>query len=293
MICNRMKFIVRNIFFLFIFGLLVCSCSSRTNDYSKIVNEWQGKKLIFPDFITDFVTGDTINLSESDFNILTFVDSVGCAGCKMKLNLWMEFLEGLDSIAVDADFKSVLIVNAKSEELLKQIERDSYSYPIVNDTTGYLYCLNRLCDEDMLRTFLVDKEKRIIAVGSPVLSYGIAELFRDIISGSKVCDLSTACIVSIEPSKIYLGEVSKGTEYSFMVRLNNLSSDTVRLRKIVSSCSCTEVFVKDSIILPKSELPVNVKFKEDTIAGDFIRTIHFYYHDFENPSVLGVSSSVE
>lgn len=65
---------------------------------ARIVEEWQGKEIVFPEVMTDFLTGDTIDLTDANFTILTYVDSAGCTGCKMRLALWNEFLYSLDSI---------------------------------------------------------------------------------------------------------------------------------------------------------------------------------------------------
>lgn len=66
-------------------GLILWSCSTDKSDYTKLVSEWQGKEIVFPDVMTDLLTGDTIDMSDADFTILTYVDSAGCTGCKMKL----------------------------------------------------------------------------------------------------------------------------------------------------------------------------------------------------------------
>lgn len=68
-------------------GLALWSCSSDTDAYAKLVSEWQGREIVFPDIMTDVLTGDTIDLSEADFTILTYVDSMGCVSCRMKLPL--------------------------------------------------------------------------------------------------------------------------------------------------------------------------------------------------------------
>ena len=69
--------------------LILCACSrpSETERYAAIVKEWQGKEIKLPHVMTDALTGDTIDLSDTDFIILTYVDSVGCTSCKMKLPL--------------------------------------------------------------------------------------------------------------------------------------------------------------------------------------------------------------
>lgn len=73
------------------------SCKSDKDRIAEIVEYWQGREIKFPEVMTDFLTGDTIDLSEADFTIFNYVDSVGCTGCKMKMPIWLEFLNSLDS----------------------------------------------------------------------------------------------------------------------------------------------------------------------------------------------------
>ncbi len=54
------------------FILSSCSKSFEKERFQKIVEEWQGKEIVLPDDMTDFLTGDTIDLSDADFTILTY-----------------------------------------------------------------------------------------------------------------------------------------------------------------------------------------------------------------------------
>ncbi|MBD5333680.1 MAG: hypothetical protein HDR97_08095 [Bacteroides sp.] len=86
-----------------IFGLLLATCStdSDTRRYARLVEEWQGHTVEFPSVMVDVMTGDTVDMSDADFTLLTYIDSAGCTGCRMRLPLWTEFLRSLDSIAGD------------------------------------------------------------------------------------------------------------------------------------------------------------------------------------------------
>lgn len=274
-------------------ALLIWACANDAdNRYAQLVSEWQCKEILLPETMVDFMTGDTIDLSETDFTILTFVDSAGCAGCQMKLTLWNEFLPALDSVASNANFNALLMVNANDDELTNRINRDEYTYPIINDTTGKYYRFNHLPEDDMFRTFLIDRNRRVIAIGNPILSNSVADLYRAIISGSKTFSSSGTQLMVIDTPKITIGEISPGKEYTHKVTLSNLSSDTVFIRSIISSCPCTEAVPDDSMIPPHAQLPVRITFKEDSAIGDFSRSIHFFYRNFENPTVLELSGTI-
>ena len=60
-----MKKSVIQIILMFLASITLWSCASETDAYAKFVSEWQGRKIMFPDVMTDVVTGDTIDLSDA------------------------------------------------------------------------------------------------------------------------------------------------------------------------------------------------------------------------------------
>ncbi|MDE5960741.1 MAG: DUF1573 domain-containing protein [Duncaniella sp.] len=281
------------IILLLLISLVSVSCASETDAYARLVAEWQGREIVFPDVMTDVLTGDTLDLSEADFTIITYIDSAGCTACKMKLSIWEEFLGSLDSIAGDAEFNSLIFINAKdSKELLYLIQRENYTYPVINDTNDLLNKTNQFPDNTTFRTFLLNRNKHVVAVGNPAYNNGIAELFRSIISGRKTFNhLGTQMIVA-DDSKKEIGEVRLGAVYTADYTLNNESMDTVFVREVISSCHCTEAIIPGNTIPPNGALPVQIKFHEDSLTGDFVRSVHIYYQEFENPTVLEISGTV-
>ncbi len=197
-----MKKSVIQIILMFLASITLWSCASETDAYARLVSEWQGREIMFPDVMTDVVTGDTIDLSDADFTILTYVDSTGCTGCKMKLPIWKEFFGSLDSIAGERDFNAVFVANAKdNRELTYLIQRDDYPYQVVNDVNDSLQKLNQFPDDIMLRTFLLDRNNHVVAIGNPAYNVGIAELYRAIISGRKTFNEGGTQMITVDDSK--------------------------------------------------------------------------------------------
>lgn len=52
------------------------------------------------------------------------------------------------------------------------------------------------------------------------------------------------------------------------------------------------VSVTDSAIPPGASVPVNVRLREDSVIGEFQRSVHIFYRDFDNPTVLGLSGTI-
>lgn len=172
------------------------------------------------------------------------------------------------------------------------IQRDDYPYQVVNVVHDSLQKLNQFPDDIMLRTFLLDRNNHVVAIGNPAYNVGIAELYRAIISGRKTFNKGGTQIITVDDSKKEIGEVRLGEVLTVNYSLENESMDTVFVRDVISSCHCTEAIISDSVIPPNDTLPIQIKFHEDSITGIFRRNVYIYYHGFENPTVLEVSGSV-
>lgn len=242
--------------------------------------------------MTDFLTGDTINLSDADFTILTYVDSVGCTGCKMKLPLWKEFLESTENDC-DTDVRFLMVVHPSDiRDLHYFLKSDSFDYPVYWDENNNVSEENSFPKGTAFQTFLIDRNRKVTAIGNPVYSPEIAKLYKDIITGQMSVSADKGNIVTVSENKISLGNLPPGESSSREITFSNHGNDTVRIRKVISSCECTELSLPKRYIPPRSALNAVLNFAGDTVPGDFERTVHIYYTDFEYPTVITVSGNV-
>lgn len=273
--------------------LAACSSSNRRERYAQLVEEWQGREVILPDGLTNVMTGDTLDLSDADFTILTYIDSLGCTGCRMKLPLWQEFLGSLDSITGEREINAVIFVNAKdAKELSYLIRREAYSYPVVNDVNDSLNKLNHLPDGPSFRTLLLDDSLRVIAIGNPITNNSIANLYRAIISGSKVFNHNGRQILSVDKPRADLGQTHLGESKSIDFIIRNNGMDTVHIRGIIPSCHCLTATASCTELPPQGQTVIKAAINVDTVIGDFQRFIHVYYHQINNPSVMTITGTV-
>ncbi len=107
-------------------GVMSWACVHDNSGYEALVAQWQGKEIILPPVMTDALTGDTIDLSVADFTILTYVDSTGCIGSRMKLPLWNEFFNSIDTIT-DAALPSDMILPKSYVDGVIKFRADSAS----------------------------------------------------------------------------------------------------------------------------------------------------------------------
>ncbi|MBD5286963.1 MAG: DUF1573 domain-containing protein [Bacteroides sp.] len=272
--------------------LVLSACKSDSDRMADIVEEWQGREIVFPEVMTDFQTGDTIDLSDADFTIFTYVDSVGCTECKMRLQVWREFLNSLDSIS-NSDVRFMMMVDgADTQDFNYLVKRHGFEYPICVDTDHFMAQKYTFPDKVALQTFLLDKDRKVMSIGSPVYSAEIERMYKEIISGKTVFSSDETSLVTAEPNRIDLGHLRPRESISKTILFSNPGKEAAKIRKIASSCDCTDLTIPDGVIPSESKVEAMHTFSGDTIPGEFERTVHVYLEDFEYPLVIKVFGNI-
>ena len=85
-------------------AILLLSCKeSKQNRIARLVNEWNGKIIQFPDSmcLTSY-RNDTAIVKyireQTPYTILNYVDTIGCVSCMLQLPRWKTMMEELDSL---------------------------------------------------------------------------------------------------------------------------------------------------------------------------------------------------
>ena len=272
--------------------MTINSCSSDKNGIRQIVEEWQGKHVELPEDMTDFLTSDAIDLKDADFTILTYVDSAGCTLCKMKLPLWKEFLSSLDSVC-DSDVRFLMVVHPSDpHELRYAIKSSDFNYPVFLDIDNKVSQINSFPDNAVLQTLLLDRNHKVKAIGSPLYTAELTKLYEGIISGQMSVSTKSSNVVSVRESRIQLGNLHPGETISKEILFTNRGNDTIRIKKVISSCECSELSILDDHICPDSDLKARLQFKADTVTGEFERTVQVFYTDFDYPTIITISGNI-
>lgn len=159
---------------LLLFLSLIFSCQDgKRSQIISLLQEWEGKEIIFPEkSIISIQYSDTLSqlLIDSEYKILTYIDSAGCTDCKLKLFLWNKLIHAVDSLnGMNVSF--IFYSNMRNkDELERLIRRDNFAYPIFLDVQNQFYQLNNLSANITYQTFLLDRSNRVIAIGNPISS---------------------------------------------------------------------------------------------------------------------------
>lgn len=138
--------------------LLQACISHNDKEISRMVQEWQGRTIVFPDdcVFTKNLT-DTVDyrVSESSYKILVYVDSIGCVSCKLRLPIWKEFIKKIDSIS-DQKIPVIFFFHPKDyKEVRYMLKRYDFDLPICIDRDNKFYNLNLFPTNIMFQTFFI------------------------------------------------------------------------------------------------------------------------------------------
>lgn len=174
------------IYILIVFLLLLCSCKKYTNKYQKLVDEWHGKEIIFPDYMPFTIyANDTVNYSvDGDLKILLYIDAVGCTSCKMRISEWKLFISQIDSISNNS-IPFIFIMRPKdtnnNDYIRSFLKKNFFNKPVYIDNDNIMNNKNHFPTEIQLQTFLLGRENKVILMGNPIYNPEIKQLYLKVI----------------------------------------------------------------------------------------------------------------
>jgi len=160
------------------------STNQRRSELEKIVFEWHNKEIFFPDSIYTIHNGNIeiveINpLSSNNYKILTLI-SGDCEKCLLDANKWCILLDTISKIT-PLDFLPVFITSDYNHFIKYYQKRLPNCFEPLLDI-HFKFLLDYNLPEDWgLRTFLLDKNNRIIIIGNPIYNINIKNLLMKII----------------------------------------------------------------------------------------------------------------
>ena len=285
----------------FFLGLCVCllmvSCSeSEKERLSRLVQEWEGKEILFPAHSTFTIQGkDTVDFDfkGAAYTIVTYIDSVGCTSCKLQLHRWKELVKEVDSLT-NGDVPFLFYFHPKDiKELRYLTRRDAFTYPVCFDEKDDFNRLNRFPSEMMFQTFLLDKENRVIALGNPIQNPKVKELYLNLIKGmGESTSKERVTTVSINSTVIDFGSFPKEEKQERSFILTNTGNGLLVIRDIVTSCGCTKVEYSKEPVRPGETLEVKVIYEAEQ-AEHFNKTVTVYCNAENSPLRLAVKGAAK
>ena len=284
-----------------ILGLCVClffaSCEeSEKERLSRLVNEWEGKEILFPAHSIFTIQGkDTVDFEFNDakYKIVSYIDSIGCTSCKLHLYRWKELVKEVDSLT-NGYVPFLFYFHPKDmKELRFLTRRDGFSYPVCFDEKDDFNRLNRFPSEMMFQTFLLDKENRVIALGNPIQNPKVKELYLNLIKGvGESTSKERLTAVSINSTVIDFGSFPEKEKQERCFVLTNTGKGLLVIQDIVTSCGCTKVEYSKEPVRLGGTLKVKVIYEAEK-AEFFNKTVTVYCNTKDSPLRLTVKGKVK
>ena len=277
--------------------LFITSCGETDKDrINRLVKEWEGKEITFPSHSTFTVLGkDTVDFTfaDADYKVLTYIDSVGCASCKLQLHRWKEWVHEVDSL-IHGSVPFLFYFHPKDMKELRYLtRRDGFSYPVCFDEKDELNQLNRFPSDMAFQTFLLDRNNRVVAIGNPIHNPKVKDLYLNLITGkesSKKTGITTT--VAVNQKTIDFGRFPKTEKQERSFILTNMGNQVLAIQDVTTSCGCTKVEYSNEPVRLGASLELKVIYEAEQ-AEHFNKAITVYCNAENSPLRLTVKGNAE
>ena len=295
-VCVKCLLLMRTIF-IFVYILLFVSCqNSDKSRIARMIDEWDGKEIIYPDDLVFTTMGeDTAKwfLKDSRYTIVTYADSIGCMGCKLKLPAWKDFISYLDSVS-DHAVKVIFILHPRDEkEMAHLIKYNNFLYPVCLDTNDSFNKINKIPSNLAFQTFLLDNKNKVIAIVNPIHNPNVRTLYLNLILSAGICESRNLIQTKISlPETIDMGAFDWSEEKEATLIIRNIGAVSLAVENIVTSCGCTSVEYSRKPVSVKDSLVINVKYKAES-PGYFNKDIAIYCNVPSSPVHVKLSGKAQ
>ena len=266
------------LYILSIFFLLTSCKEDKKEQFARLVQEWQGKEIVFPQdmafsrFVTEPVD---YRIPDAKYKVLVYVDSVGCTSCKLQLSKWQELIAHVDS-ATNGNIPFIFVFQSKDDRELRHILKcDNFDRPVCIDRNNRFNSSNRFPQDITFQTFLLDKDNKVKVIGNPVHNLAVRDLYLKQITGMQYQEALPKTTLETDKAEYDLGTVKEGTTKKQTVTVRNTGTSVFKLKGFTTSCDCTEATCDWEELQPGESGTVTVSYEAEQ-PGDFYRTVEIY-----------------
>ena len=277
--------------------VLFTACSeSREETVYRLVKEWTGKEIKFPERSVFTVQGkDTVDFTfhEADYKVLVYVDSVGCTSCKLQLDRWKKVMKEMTE-ETGQDIPFLFFFHPKDMKVLRYFTRRySFIYPVCFDEKDELNALNRFPSDMTFQTFLLDKDNKVVSVGNPVHNPKVKELYLKHITGSRSDSKETPnTSVELSETEKNFGDIPLNEKREHVFKLVNTGHKPLVIHDVTTSCGCTKAEYGKEPVRPGETLELKVIYDAED-KGRFRKSLRVYCNVEEAPLKLAIMGMVE
>lgn len=282
-----------------LWGVFLIACSnSREQHAIALLQEWKDKEVRFPNHPIFTIQGrDTVNFQiEHKCKIVTYIDSIGCTSCKLRFSEWEKIMCTVDSLRPDSVQFLFFFCPKRGTEIYQSLLVDRFKYPVCIDEEDSLNKLNHFPTDMAFQTFLLDKDNKVIAIGNPVHSSKIKDLYMKILMGEDGTAVNEGnhllTEVSIDNTSLSLGHFDWRKEQKVIFTLKNTGNKPLVIQDVTTSCGCTTVAYSKEPVRPDRETIIEVSYKAEG-PGYFNKTITVHCNAKVSPLIFKISGNAD
>jgi len=173
-----------------VFALILFSCNeSNLQRIERLTQAWTGKTVYYPvDTVFESFDMDSVrkySLKRTDYTVVSYIDSTSCTRSNLKLEKWKEFLSCLKPYGNGKATCLFFFHPENKGQIVNLLKASRFNYPVCIDEDDIFNKLNHFPSDSIFKTFILDKDNKIVAMGNPVDDLKIKELYLNIISGKQ------------------------------------------------------------------------------------------------------------
>jgi hypothetical protein len=269
-----------------------CKNKKQLSEAQKIVTEWVGKEIKFPDGVKcSFMGKDTICPGIiKPYRVLLYVDSIGCSSCKFKLSAWQDLMHDSDSLISNKIDFLFYFQPKKKEDITFLLKVERFKYPISLDLKNEINRLNHFPSKIEHQCFLLDSNNKVLMIGNPTLNPKIWELYKQTITG-EVAAKSLVTTVEPQQTEIKIKDFRLGKTSEAVFVLKNIGAQPLVIQMVNASCGCTVPEWEKQPIAPGKSTEIKIRITPEE-KGYFDKTVTVYVNTEVGRIVLKVSGMV-
>jgi len=276
-----------------------CKNDKRIDEATKMVVEWTGKEIIFPEntpcYISDKETLQQFcdDNFQKEFKILLYVDSAGCSACRLMLSQWKHIIEEADSLFPGKVGFLPFFQPKNINEIAYLFARDKFKHPVFMDFKNVVNQLNQFPQSQLFQCFLLDSENKVLVIGNPALNPKIWEIYKSQIGGNVKSETGILTTVKVDKTIHSYGTIRKDSTSSADFSITNIGNAPLVILRVSGSCGCIRATWDKQPIAPGHSTSIRVEMTPDE-TGQFNKTAVVYCNTNESSVMLTVvGTSIE
>lgn len=254
---------------IYLFLLLsICSCKESDQQRNeRLKNEWNGREIAFPANILCVAGDDTLSykIPYSDFIVLTYADSLGCANFRKNLSSWKRLISKADSLTQGKVAFMFFLQPDDIDEMRYILHKEQFIHPVCYDMEGKLHALNKFPEEHCFRSFLLDVNRQVLTMGNPAYDALAEKVYSNIIRGGGMLKEpeKTTTTLSYESNVLEMGDFDWNYPHHIVASFKNTGNKPLIVENVITSSSCIYVEYNHDPVEPGKKWDLYIRYRAE------------------------------